>query len=118
MSNQIYFIFGFLACFWFIVIALFILTQIFFKVEDKSKVEPMCQDEPDGQVMNKELYVIKGPFSVSIYSEYRNNAQFKHFLTIKFLGVTVFHCFWRTSLDCDGSFHVSGMDDYTAKLRS
>ena len=116
MSNQIYFTFGILTCFWLLILTLFILTQFFFKVEDKSKVESLCQDEPNGKVMNKELYVIKGPFSISIYSEHRNNLTFKHFLTIKCLGVIVFHCFWRTGKTDDGSFYIKDYE-YSKKDR-
>lgn len=47
-------------------------------------------------------------FTIRIYSEDRTGygELYKHFLDIKFFGIRVFHTFWKTGGDDDGSFYV------------
>ena len=59
---------------------------------------------------------------MDIYSEDRYDfnpgALYKHFVTLKCLGITIFHTFWLTgnmigqTAPNDGGFHVRGKQDY------
>ena len=48
-------------------------------------------------------------FTINIYSEDRcgDGTLYKHFLDIKVFGFTIFHTFWRTGDENDGTFYVT-----------